>query len=169
MDLSSAAVDMYSAKQHMIDQHVKANAQAAAQLTLQQFDKDDRATDRNSVCIVFEEENPFYNGFGIEKAHSKPKSSKTKKPLSNTILVRKLFLIKLYPKCTFQLLMEPIQEFVRTSATIILKSTVFQKACGLQLQQCILRVMHPNGIKHTSKLTVTNWQSLCAVIEKIWC
>jgi len=59
MDISSSVVDKYSAEQQMIAQQVKANGQAMAQLTLQQFHRDAKYSDSESASIAYEEENPF--------------------------------------------------------------------------------------------------------------
>jgi hypothetical protein len=80
MDLSSAAVDKYSAEQQMIAQQVKANGQAVAQLTLQQFHRDAKYSDSESASIAYEEENPFSQEYNKGKAVPKPKPSRPTKP-----------------------------------------------------------------------------------------
>lgn len=72
MDIRGAAMDQYSAEQHMIAQQVKANGQAVAQLTMKAFEKEAHYDDSEEVSVVFEEEPPFQNIFAKNKDPHKP-------------------------------------------------------------------------------------------------
>ena len=81
MDIRGAAMDAYSAEQHLIAQQVKANGAVVAQLTMRQFDHEDQFEDHASESIIFDDEQPhFENVFASKKDTFKPGSSKTKKP-----------------------------------------------------------------------------------------
>lgn len=83
MDIRGAAMDHYSAEQHMIAQQVKANGAAVAQLTMRQFDTEPiYDDDEDNVSVVFDEKESFHNVFAKEKQAEKPESSKTKKPFT---------------------------------------------------------------------------------------
>lgn len=122
MDLSNAAVDKYSTEQHMIAQQVKANGQAVAQLTLQQFDRDDKYSDTQSVSIIYEEENPFSKGFDKDKTHSQPEPSKSKKPHQQNKSSKDTVPHHTLPKMHFPKFDAPVQGIGRTSAKKQLKT-----------------------------------------------
>lgn len=84
MDIRGAAMDHYSAEQHMIAQQVKANGAAVAQLTMRQFDHEDRSDGDESVSMIFEEQDHFQNVFAKDKEPRKPESSKIRKPPPKT-------------------------------------------------------------------------------------
>jgi hypothetical protein len=76
MDIRGAAMDNYSAEQHMIAQQVKANGAAVAQLTMRQFDTEPIYDDNDDdASIVFDEKESFHNVFVKEKQTEKPESS----------------------------------------------------------------------------------------------
>jgi len=79
MDIRGAAMDNYSAEQHMIAQQVKANGAAVAQLTMRQFDNE-AAYDDDGVSMLFEEKASFHNVFAKDKGAVKPETSKTRRP-----------------------------------------------------------------------------------------
>lgn len=80
MDIRGAAMDNYTAEQHLIAQQVKANGVAVAQLTMRQFDHEVPFADDSSVSIIFDEKEEFENVFAKNKGTHKPESSKHRKP-----------------------------------------------------------------------------------------
>jgi len=82
MDIRGAAMDQYSAEQHMIAQQVKANGAAVAQLTMQQFEREPKFEDDSPGSTVDEEAEPFNNVFAQYKGTHKPEPSKKRKPPS---------------------------------------------------------------------------------------
>ena len=80
MDIRGAAMDNYSAEQHMIAQQVKANGAVVAQLTMRQFDNEAAYDDDDEVSMVFEEKESFHNVFAKDKGAVKPETSKTRRP-----------------------------------------------------------------------------------------
>lgn len=76
LDIRGAAMDQYSAEQHMIAQQVRANGQAVAQLTLQQFANQPKF-DEASVSEVFEEEQSFQNIFAANEGNKKAEEKRT--------------------------------------------------------------------------------------------
>jgi len=82
MDIRGAAMDQYSAEQHMIAQQVKANGAAVAQLTMQQFEREPKFEDDSPGSTVDEEAEPFNNVFAQYKGTHKPEPSRKRKPTS---------------------------------------------------------------------------------------
>jgi hypothetical protein len=80
MDIRAAAMDTYTAEQHLIAQQVQANGAAVAQLTMRRFAEEDQLDDNTSVSIIFDEEEHFENMFAKNKDMAKPESSKHRKP-----------------------------------------------------------------------------------------
>ena len=80
MDIRGAAMDNYSAEQHMIAQQVKANGAAVAQLTMRQFDNEAAYDDEDGVSMLFEEKASFQNVFAKDKGTAKAETSKVRRP-----------------------------------------------------------------------------------------
>jgi hypothetical protein len=80
-----------------------------AQLTLQQFDREDRLFDEGSSFeVVEEEEEDFQNVFGKSKSTHKPSIPGSTNTHMNTT-EKMFYLITHYPRCNSQHLMEIIQ------------------------------------------------------------
>lgn len=85
MELNKAKVDKCSKDQQFIAQQVQANGQVVAQLTLRQFEEEDRSNSLGSESLMYDEEGiEFQNVFGRNKAPSKSPRSKTYKPKHET-------------------------------------------------------------------------------------
>jgi hypothetical protein len=80
MDIRGAAMDQYSAEQHMIAKQVKANGVAMAQLTMKQFEHENKFEDDSSSSPVEEEQENFENVFAKNKGTLKLEPSKKTKP-----------------------------------------------------------------------------------------
>lgn len=78
MDIRGAAMDAYTAEQHLIAQQVKANGAAVAQLTMRQFDHEEPFADDSSTSLIFEEKQNFENVFAHMKKQPQPEPSKPK-------------------------------------------------------------------------------------------
>ena len=76
MQENNKKVDKCSAEKQFIAQQVRANGQAVAQLTLQQFDKEPQEFTEGSVSAIFEDEEEFQNVFAHTKHDHKPSTSK---------------------------------------------------------------------------------------------
>jgi len=76
MQENNKKVDKCAAEQQFIAQQVRANGQAVAQLTLQQFDKEPQEFTEGSVSAIFEDEEEFQNVFAHTKDTHKPSTSK---------------------------------------------------------------------------------------------
>jgi hypothetical protein len=144
-------VDQFAAHQDLISQLVKANEQAMAQLTLQQFDREDRLFDEGSSFeVVEEEEEDFQNVFGKAKSTHKPSIPSSTNTQMNTT-EKMLYLITHYPRCNSQHLMEIIQKSGLITVRTTSQSTIFLRSCRPQQHPCICKIMQPNGGKLISK------------------
>lgn len=85
MDIRGAAVDQYTAEQHMIAQQVKANGAAVAQLTMRQFDHEAHFDDDSAGSMVDEEPESFENVSAKNKGTHRPVPSKKPKPPPKTV------------------------------------------------------------------------------------
>ena len=79
MDIRGAAMDNYSAEQHMIAQQVKANGAAVAQLTMRQFDNEAAYDDDDGASMLFGEKASFQNVFARDKETVKAETSKIRR------------------------------------------------------------------------------------------
>ena len=79
MDIRGAAMDNYSAEQHMIAQQVKANGAAVAQLTMRQFDQEAAYDDDDGASMLFREKASFQNVFAQDKETVKAETSKIRR------------------------------------------------------------------------------------------
>lgn len=80
IQLNNAKVEQCSKDQKFIAQQVQANGHAVAQLTLRQFDEEDRFDSTGSGSLLEDEDDPdFQNVFGKNKSPSKPEHSRAHK------------------------------------------------------------------------------------------
>lgn len=78
---TSTKVDKCTAEQNFIAQQVRANGQVVAQLTIRQFEAEDRSDSDGLDLVLFdEEENPFSHAYVKDKGPSKTTFSKNHKP-----------------------------------------------------------------------------------------
>jgi hypothetical protein len=76
MDIRGAAMDSYSAEQHMIAQQVQANGATVARLTMKHFATEPVFDEED----VFDDKESFQNVFAKDKHLDKPEGSKAKRP-----------------------------------------------------------------------------------------
>ena len=146
-----AAMDQYSAEQHMIAQQVKANGAAVAQLTMRRFDHKVHYENGDAVSMLFDDTKTFHNVFAKEKGTTKPESSKAKKPPPK-IDKRDSLPHQAMPKCISPPLMVPTHASGRINATISLSYISYLKESGSQQPHYTLKAMLLNGGKLTNKI-----------------
>jgi hypothetical protein len=67
MDIRGAAMDNYSAEQHMIAQQVQANGSAVARLTMRHFATEPIFDEDDDGSVVFDDTDSFQNVFAKDK------------------------------------------------------------------------------------------------------
>ena len=78
---TSTKVDNCTNEQKFIAQQVRANGEAVAQLTIGQFEAEDKSDSEGSYSVLFDEdENPFSHAYAKDKGPSKTTFSKNHKP-----------------------------------------------------------------------------------------
>lgn len=131
MEANNQKVDKCAREQQFIAQQVRANGQAVAQLTVQQFEEDAHSQSDSSVSGVFEEEALFSNVFATDKpkGNTKAGTSRHHRPPQDHRRIETLphhTLSKIqFPKFEGE---QPISGL--TNATTISTSTAFQKHYG---------------------------------------
>lgn len=152
IQLNNTKVEQCSKDQKFIAQQVQANGQAVAQLTLRQFEEENRSVSTSSESLIEEEEQEFQNVFAKHKLTSRPKHSRA--PRHKDDNAKHESVPHALPKCTFLSLIALSLRSRLIIVQIISPSILYQLQFGYLLQPCTLRGMHQSGGRHISNNTL---------------